>query len=304
MRGLIAILCTLAVTLSGADTKDSHSKLTEQIRAAQAAHQRGDMRGAIETASGILKENPNSIPAYVFRSRLYTAYRQYAKAVADLSSAVKLQPGSPDLLQMRGEAHFRNVDMKAAIKDWDEVIRLRPAQEPYHWQRGIAYYYAGQFEKGRRQFEIHQTVNKADVENAVFHFICNARAKNLKTAQKEFINIAGDKRIPMFEIHRLFAGNMTVKQVLQAADRPSEHDILNRVPLSDEARIRQEFYANYYIGLYHESHGTPDKARPFIMKAAQTANQNGYMGDCARIHAELIKRSEKSGKKKPSPTGK
>jgi len=294
MRVLIALLLASSVSLLAADKAPPRSKLTEQIQAAQSAHLRGDRRGAIETANAIVKGHPKALEAYVFRSRLYTAYRQYPKAVADLEMAIKIQPKSPDLHQMRGEANFRNADMKAAIKDWDEVIRLRPAQEPYHWQRGIAHYYDGQFAKGRRQFIIHQTVNSADVENAVFHFICTARAIDLKTAQKELINISGDSRIPMFEIHRLFAGNMTVKQVLQAADRPSENDILNRVPLSDEARIRQEFYANYYIGLYYESHGDPKKARGYIMKAAKTADRNGYMGDCARVHAELIRRSEKS----------
>lgn len=294
MRGLTAILLAAVLPLTAADKAPPQSKLKEQLQAARAAHLRGDKRGAIETASAIIKGFPTALEGHVFRANLYTAYHQYQKAVDDLSTAIKLRSGSPDLHQMRGEAHFRNVDMKAAIKDWDEVIRLRPAQEPYHWQRGIAHYYDGQFAKGRRQFTIHQTVNSADVENAVFHFICTARALDLKTAQKELINISGDSRIPMFQIHRLFAGNMTVKQVLQAADRPSDEDILNQIPLSDEARIRQEFYANYYIGLYYESHGDPKQARKYIMKADKTANQNGYMGDCARVHAELIRRAEKA----------
>jgi lipoprotein NlpI len=299
MRALTAILLSLALPLFAAEKKDPRSKLDEQIRAAEAAFQRGDAEGAVKTANAAVKDQPESVRARYFRSQLYTLMKQYGLAVKDLTSAIKLQPNEANLYQARGEAHFRNVDMEAAIKDWDETIRHRPDQEPHHWQRGIAHYYAGRYADGRRQFTIHQTVNSADVENAVFHFICTARAIDLKTAQKEYINIKGDKRIPMFEVHRLFAGNMTVAQVLEAARRPSIDDIVNRRPLSAQAKIRQEFYANYYIGLYYESHGQPEKARPFIMKAAKTADLNGYMGDCARVHAALILRSEK--KKKTIP---
>ena len=292
MRLILSIVISTVVGVTAADKKDSRSKLDEQVRAANAAWKRGDAKGALDAASMAVKDHPKSVQAWYFRSGLYTQMKQYAAAAKDLSEAIKLQPNVPDLYQARGVAHFRNVDMLAAIKDWDETIRLRPAQEPYHWQRGIAHYYAGQFDKGRRQFTIHQTVNSADVENAVFHFICTARAIDLKTAQKELIHIDGDKRIPMFEIHRLFAGNMTVPQVLEAAGKPSAADIINRRPLTPQAKIQQEFYANYYIGLYYESHGQPEKAREFIMKAAQTADQNGYMGDCARVHATLIRRAE------------
>ena len=244
-----------------------------------------------------VKEHPKSIAALVNRSHMHTALKRYPKAVADATAALKLDPDDAELYQLRGEAHFRNVQMEESIKDFDEFIKRRPSREPHHWQRGIAHYYAGQYAKGRRQFTIHQTVNGNDVENAVFHFICTAKAIDLKTAQKEFIHIEGDSRIPMFQIHRLFAGNMTVEQVLQAAERPSERDILNRRALTPAARVRQEFYANYYIGLYYDSHGKPEKAKEYIMKAAATADLNGYMGDCARVHAELIKRAEKKEKK-------
>lgn len=298
MRPLIAILLGLTLPLFAATKSQTTTKLDEQIRAAEAAFQRGDAEGAVRTANTAVKDHPDSIRPLVIRSQLFTAMKQYTLAIKDLTQAIKLQPSVPDLFQARGEAHFRNVDMSAAITDWDETIRLRPAQEPHHWQRGIAYYYAGQYAKGRRQFIIHQTVNAADVENAVFHFICTARAIDLKTANKEFIHIKGDSRIPMFEIHRLFAGNMTVANVLEAAGKPSVDDILARRRLTPQAKVRQQFYANYYIGLYHESHGQAAKARPFIMKAAKTADSNGFMGDCARVHATLIRQAEAKSKAK------
>lgn len=291
MRAILATLIIATVTASAAAKKSS--KLEEQLKAASAAFERGDHVGALRTLDTAVKDHPKSIMPLINRAQLYRFLKQYPKSVADATAALKLEPDDFRLYQFRGEEHFRNVQMKEAIRDFDEVIKRRPSQEAHHWQRGIAHYYAGQYAEGRRQFTLHQTVNGNDVENAVFHFICTAKAIDLATAKKELIHISGDSRIPMFEIHRLFAGNMTVEQVLQAARRPSQNDILNRRALTPAARVRQEFYANYYIGLYYESHGNPEKAKEFIFKAARTADLNGYMGDCARVHAELLKRAEK-----------
>ncbi|MGB0579602.1 MAG: tetratricopeptide repeat protein [Limisphaerales bacterium] len=289
MRFILAILFCASVVSEAAEK----SKLEEQLRAAVAAYRRGDHQGALKTLDIAVKDHPKSIAAWANRSHMNTALKRYPQAVADATAALKLDSDDAELYQMRGEAHFRNVQMEEAIKDFDEFIKRRPSREPHHWQRGIAHYYAGQYAKGRRQFTVHQTVNGNDVENAVFHFICTAKAIDVKTAQKEFISISGDSRIPMFQIHRLFAGNMTVEQVLEAAGRPSPDDILNRRPLTAAAKVRQEFYANYYIGLYYDSHGEAKKAGDYIFKAAKTADLNGYMGDCARVHAALIRRAEK-----------
>jgi hypothetical protein len=79
-----------------------------------------------------------------------------------------------------------------------------PEQDPHHWQRGLCYYYAEEYEKGKAQFERHQTVNSQDVENAVWHFLCAVRAPggNLAAAQKELIPIEGDGRIPIAAARR------------------------------------------------------------------------------------------------------
>ena len=108
--------------------------------------------------------------------------------------------------------------MRKASADFNSVIGLRPDQEAHHWQRGIAYYYAGEFEKGRLQFEAHQEVNPKDVENAVWHFLCVARMHGMEEARKKLIPIAGDSRVPMAEVHELFAGKGTKEAVIEAAE--------------------------------------------------------------------------------------
>jgi len=282
MRYLICVFVLwLAFGALGAESPKVN--LDEHLQAAVTAFRSGDSNKALELLSKAVKDHPKSAMAWAHRSQVHSELGKYAAAVSDADTAIKLAPEATELYQLRGEAHFRNVNIEASIKDFDEVIRRQPSREPHHWQRGISHYYAGQFANGRKQFTLHQTVNGSDVENAVFHFICTARAIDLETAKKELIPISGDGRVPMAQIHKLFAGEMSVKQVLEAAKGAGK--------TSRSARDRAEFYAHYYIGLYYESHGKPAQAKEHIMKAAKAADQNGYMGDCARVHAALLEKA-------------
>ena len=121
--------------------------------------------------------------------------------------------------QRRGIEHFFKGEIDEAIKDFDTYLASNPRAAPYHWQRGIALYYAGRFDEGAVQFETHQEVNPRDVENAVWLFLCNARAISLTTARASITPYTYDPRVPMRQIHDLFAGTGTKQAVLDAAKR-------------------------------------------------------------------------------------
>jgi lipoprotein NlpI len=185
--------------------------------------------------------------------------------------------------EKRGEEHFKRGEIKEAIADFDKVIELRPGQEPYHWQRGIAYYYAGEYQKGRRQFELHQTVNPNDVENAVWHFLCVAKTESFDKARQQLISIHGDSRVPMTEIYRLFAGKGSAEAVLAAA---TEGD-----PSPTERKSRL-FYAHLYLGLYDEAKGNRAGTLEHIRAAVRDFGQPHYMGDVARVHLGILQKKE------------
>ena len=197
-------------------------------------------------------------------------------------------------LQSRGADHFFAGRMKQAIADWDRVIKLDPKSGPRHWQRGLALYYAGEYEKGVTQFESHQTVNKHDVENAAWHFICVVRAPDgtVEKARKNFIPIEGDARVPMKQIHALFAGNGTQEEVLAAVKEGN--------PPTRELRNRS-CYAHLYLALYYESLGEEKKAGKHIRKAAFDYKMDHYMGKVAQVHAKLRGIDELPGKKQNTP---
>ena len=154
-----------------------------------------------------------------------------------------------------------------------------PKSAPHNWQRGIALYYAGKFTEGRKQFELHQTVNPDDVENAVWHFLCTAREQGVEAARKQLIPIRGDTRIPMKEIHDLFAAKATPEDVLAAAAAGDA---------TPADRRNRTFYAHLYLGLYFEALGDAARMREHILASLPLAAPDDYMGDVARVHARRL----------------
>jgi lipoprotein NlpI len=183
---------------------------------------------------------------------------------------------SPNELFRQGVDAFYAAKPKESVAAFDQLIALVPDSKPQLWQRGLSLYYTGDFKAGREQFETHQTVNTADVENAAWHFICVARAENVDAARKALIPIEGDTRVPMKQVHELFAGKATVEDVLKAAESGEGEDLKNH-----------RCYAHLYLGLYFEALGDEVKAKEHMVKAAKDYPMDHYMGKCAQVHAKL-----------------
>jgi len=171
---------------------------------------------------------------------------------------------------------FFEADPERSARLFDRVAAAVPENEPELWQRGIALYYAGRFADGRRQFEMHKTVNPADVENPAWHFLCVARLDGIEAARRAMLPVGDDPRIPMPEILDLFAGRGNEAAVLAAAERGPE-----------PARRNQRCYANLYLGLHAEAAGDAERARRHITAAAGPHRMDHYMGRVAVVHARL-----------------
>lgn len=179
----------------------------------------------------------------------------------------------------KGAEYFFAGKIKESLVEWDAQVKADPAALPFHWQRGLALYYAERFQEGRTQFEEHRKVNPEDVENAVWHFLCVARLESVEAARKAFIPISHDTRVPMKEIHALFAGRGTVEAVLKAAEGDDS--------LSPAARDMQRCYARLYLGLYEEALGHAAQAKEHMLKAAALAPAGSYMGQVSVVHCRV-----------------
>jgi lipoprotein NlpI len=171
-----------------------------------------------------------------------------------------------------------------SIADFDKYLELKPADTPRHWRRGISYYYAGRFEEGAKQFESGHARNPDDVEEAVWHFLCNARGTGIDKARRAILKIGKDNRVPMMQVYSLYAGRAKPEDVLAAAvaGKPTP-----------EQRNYQLFYAHLYLGLYYEATGDRKRALEHLTKAAEEHKIGDYMWDVARVHVDLLRKAEK-----------
>ena len=180
-------------------------------------------------------------------------------------------------LMRRGSEQFLAGKIDESIQSFEQVVSIQPKAKAQLWQLGIAYYYAGRFQDGRTLFELHQKVNPNDVENAVWHFLCVTQVEGIEAARKKLIPITGDTRVPMQEVHALFAGTGKADAVLKAASEVRE----------EGSRRNALCYAHLYLGLFEEARGDKSKSMEHINKAAIEFRQNHYMGEVARVHAKL-----------------
>jgi lipoprotein NlpI len=251
------------------------------IAEARAAIETGNPEKALDIADRMIatdSKNPNS---WMVRGLAYAAIGSHLEAVAAFDWVVKLDPKFAVAYDLRGSEQFKQGMISDSILDFNKYLELEPKQMPYHWRRGISYYYAGKYDAGAKQFAAYQTVEDNDVENAVWRFICMARAHGVEEARKSLLKIRNDPRVPMMEIYAMFAGKATPDDVLAAAKAgdPSPRQLRERL-----------FNAALYIGLYCEATGDAKGAREHVFLAADKYKIPGYMGDVARVHAERLRK--------------
>jgi lipoprotein NlpI len=183
--------------------------------------------------------------------------------------------------QARGFAHFKAGRIKESIADFDKYIELEPKAKISHWQRGISYYYAGQYDNGTKQFEGYQDFDSNDVENAVWRFMCMTRKVGIEKARKDMLKIGDDRRVPMRQIYDLYKGDLKIDDVFAAckAGEPSREQLSHRL-----------FYAHLYVGIYEELLGNKQKAYEHLNKATEDHRIGHYMWDVARVHRDLLKK--------------
>ena len=76
----------------------------------------------------------------------------------------------------RGRELFCLGKVTESLADFDKYVQLQPKAESRQWERGIALYYASEFERGAKQFELYQTFHNQDVENSAWRYLCLARS--------------------------------------------------------------------------------------------------------------------------------
>lgn len=193
-------------------------------------------------------------------------------------TVVQSRPNDPNAYVRRGMARFKLVKIWESIEDFNVAEQLRPDLTPYLWQRGLSYYYAGEFDLGARQFEIDLQVNAYDVEETIWRYLCIARNSGVETARQRVLPAGAsataqhDPRRVMRRVYDLFASRCTPADVLQVGQQEGKRGL---------------FYSYLYLGLYAEAEADETQTRRYINQAVNTALVEDYMWHLACVHQTL-----------------
>ncbi|CAI5464371.1 unnamed protein product [Closterium sp. Yama58-4] len=174
----------------------------------------------------------------------------------------------------RGMELFVENDVQGSAVEFDRALQLDPSQEPYLWQRGLSLYYLGRFQEAANQFRKDVAVNPNDTEEAIWCFLSEARVVGPQQARQQFLLVGQDPRPVMRAAMDVFQTGGDPNKILAAA-------------AADFGRPSALFYANLYVGLFHESEGDQDQSRHYILEAAQSPyglRSGDYMAALARVH--------------------
>ncbi len=213
------------------------------------------------------------------RAQSLTALRDGNRegAIAAADKMIKAYPHDSRATLLAADLYLRSGKPLWATRLFDRYLEDNPQASADLWQRGIALYLIGDYDKAAKQFVEHRRVNPNDVENAAWHFLCTAKAKDFAAAKKNILPAPKDKRVPMKQIMKLLKSGNT-KGVNQA---------VNKTKVDTPERQSAQFYGDFYLGLYADAKGDRKAAAKLLRRAAEDAPSN-YMGDVARVYAEHL----------------
>ncbi len=206
-----------------------------------------------------------------------------------LDAALAATPDSVRLLSQRGDCRLFLGQFKESVADFEKMIALDPAQDAPHWRLGIAYYFAGQFEKSSKQFVKYQQHEHRDRENGIWKFMADARTMGVEKARALMIDFTEFDREPFPALYDMFAGKKSTDDVLaHLREKNLEKD------------GAPAFFGHYYTGVNEALHGRRERALELLRKAAasewgKTAEGGpAYMYRVAKLHLAQV---EAEGKK-------
>jgi tetratricopeptide (TPR) repeat protein len=111
---------------------------------------------AISDFSSAIRLNASDAVTFLARANAYDHQGDYARAIADYGAVIRLDPRQLNAFNNRGWAYYRLKKYTRAIADYDAAIRLDPRNVRAFYVRGLAKAKLG-----------HSQASKADIARAI-----------------------------------------------------------------------------------------------------------------------------------------
>ncbi len=98
--------------------------LEQGISKAREVASSGNAEEALSIANALVQQYPSDIRAWIARAHAQALMGNDEAAVSDVSSAIKINQGEPDLFFNRGRFRMRTADIHGAIDDFTKGLEL------------------------------------------------------------------------------------------------------------------------------------------------------------------------------------
>jgi tetratricopeptide (TPR) repeat protein len=118
-------------------------------------------------AAAVSAQQPRDARAYAKRGQDWSAKRDYDKALADFTEAIRLEPGSPEYYVDRGWVWHTTGKYDKAVADYNKAVQLDASYASAFLYRGLAWTGLNELEKALDDFDRAQ---KLDPTNAMVYW--------------------------------------------------------------------------------------------------------------------------------------
>lgn len=209
------------------------------------------------------------------------------REIADLTGRIdRSSGGSVELYSQRGDKLFFRGRFAEAVADFEKMVELNPGLGDSHWRRGIAWFYAKQYEQAAHQFEIYHSFDNIDRENGIWRYLSQVKSVGRDAARKGLLKYEKDDREPFPDVYKLFAGQITGAEIVEK---------IEAAKLNATERAQRLFYAQLYIGLNEAVEGRAESAEAHLREAvanpwgAKAGGGPGWMWHVGRVHYDLLR---------------
>ncbi len=105
------------------------------------------LKSAMQLYEKRIQDNENDSDAFAFRGMLFYEIDDYAKADADFTQSLRLNPKNAATWSNRGMVRKLMQDYAQALADFDQALTINPEYAGAYYNRGLVQFELGQFEE-------------------------------------------------------------------------------------------------------------------------------------------------------------
>lgn len=129
-------------------------------------YQAGNFRMALREYARLIAEEKSNADWYLERANCYQAMGDPKKALADLNSAIQLDPQFLEAIKMRSFIFQSLKEPAKAMSDLNTLIGLDPKSAEFHQRIGLLHLETNQLEKALTEFDLALSLDAKDVRSA------------------------------------------------------------------------------------------------------------------------------------------